>query len=174
MDRTNNPDEILDVVNEKDEVVGKADRKTVHSDKLLIHREVGIIVYDDNDQVLLQQRSRLKTINPLAWSWSASGHVPYEMLPLNAAINELKEEVGLTGRLEFAGKWFIDGNNNRRFASWYRCKYSGEKIVINRDEVEQVKWVTKNQAERMIKNGEKFSSSAMKALGIFWKTSIGY
>lgn len=50
--------EYFDVVNENDEIIGKASRDEVHQKKLI-----------------MIQRSRNKKLNPLKWQGSASGHV---------------------------------------------------------------------------------------------------
>ena len=58
MDETNSPEEMLDIVNENDEVIGEALRKHANTDPTLIHREVNIIIYDSMKRVLLQNRSK--------------------------------------------------------------------------------------------------------------------
>ena len=104
MDKTNSPEEVLDVVDENDVVVARASRKKIHSNPPLLHREVGVLVYDENGRVLIQQRGRRKEQNALVWSWSAGGHVPSGFSPDGAAKKELMEEVGLSGQLEFVNQ----------------------------------------------------------------------
>ena len=68
------PEEIFDVVDECDRVVGQAPRSVVHARKLL-HRAVHIFVFNSRRELLLQKRSALKDEYPLCYTSSASGHL---------------------------------------------------------------------------------------------------
>lgn len=57
------PDEIFDVVDESDRVVGQATRAEVHRRRLL-HRAVHIVVSDGRGNVVLQKRSLAKDTCP--------------------------------------------------------------------------------------------------------------
>jgi isopentenyldiphosphate isomerase len=84
--------EVLDVVNEADEIVGAADRTVIHRDAIL-HREVHVFV-TDGQKIALQLRSSG------ARSWqgfldaTAGGHVERGETYLNAALHEMREELG--------------------------------------------------------------------------------
>ena len=67
-------DEIFDVVDEADEVVGTETRREVHRRKLL-HRAVHILIYNSKGEIFLQKRSMSKDSCPGLWDSSASGHV---------------------------------------------------------------------------------------------------
>jgi predicted protein tyrosine phosphatase len=74
---TGGPDmseEIFDVVNERDEVVGQAPRSEVHRRKLN-HRAVHVLVFNSRGELFLQKRSLKKDCFPGAWDSSASGHL---------------------------------------------------------------------------------------------------
>ena len=114
-DKANTPDEIVDVVNELDIVVGQATKREVNGNPALIHREVGVLIYDENNRVLTQLRSRNKKFNPLIWSISVAGHVPSGMTTEAAAYMEMKEELGIYTPLRYIEKNLLrfvpsDGN----------------------------------------------------------------
>jgi len=67
-------EEIFDVVNERDEVVGQAPRREVHA-RSLKHRAVHILVFNARGQVFLQKRSLKKDLHPGVWDSSTSGHL---------------------------------------------------------------------------------------------------
>ena len=67
-------EEIFDVVNERDEVVGRAPRKEVHA-RGLWHRAVHVLVFNARGEVFLQKRSLKKDIAAGKWDSSASGHL---------------------------------------------------------------------------------------------------
>jgi 16S rRNA (adenine1518-N6/adenine1519-N6)-dimethyltransferase len=98
------PEEIFDVVDEQDQVVGQAPRSVVHARKLL-HRAVHIFVFNSRRELLLQKRSALKDEYPLCYTSSASGHLSAGESYETAAPRELKEELGLAGELEWLVKF---------------------------------------------------------------------
>ena len=67
-------DEIFDIVDDSDSVVGSASREEVHRLGLL-HRSTHLIVFDSRGRVLLQRRSAEKDTFPGRWDSSVSGHV---------------------------------------------------------------------------------------------------
>jgi len=46
-------DELIDLVNEKDEIIGTVWKSQAHKDPKLIHREVGIAIFNTDGCVLL-------------------------------------------------------------------------------------------------------------------------
>ena len=87
-------DEIFDVVNEQDEVIGRASRAEVHA-RGLMHRAVHVLVFNKAGEVFLQKRSMTKDKSPGLWDSSASGHVNSGEDYDTCAVRELREEIGL-------------------------------------------------------------------------------
>ena len=100
MKSTDNSDELFDVVNDKDEVIGQATRGEVHKNKKLIHRSIGVAVFNSKGELFLQKRSATKDTDPLLWTISCSGHVRSGNDYDETAIRELKEELALEGELK--------------------------------------------------------------------------
>ena len=67
-------EEMFDVVDEQDRVIGQAPRSEVHAKKLL-HRAVHIFVFNSEGKLLIHRRSATKDEYPLCYTSSASGHV---------------------------------------------------------------------------------------------------
>ena len=67
-------DEIFDVVNERDEVIGHEVRREVHR-RGLRHRATHILVFNRAGSVFLQKRSMSKDMHPGVWDSSASGQL---------------------------------------------------------------------------------------------------
>src|SRR5882762_3903686 len=87
-------EEIFDVVNERDEVIGKRPRSEVHSLGLM-HRATHVLVFNKRGQIFLQKRSMKKDRQPGLWDSSVSGHVDAGEDYDTCAVRELREEIGL-------------------------------------------------------------------------------
>src|SRR5512137_559613 len=85
-------EEIFDVVNERDEVVGRNTRAEVHRFGLM-HRAVHVLVFNRRGEIFLQKRSGLKDRQPRLWDSSASGHVDSGEDYDACALRELREEL---------------------------------------------------------------------------------
>jgi len=93
------PCELLDVVDEQDRVVRRAERREVHRLGLM-HRAVHVFLVDGQDRLYLQRRSWSKDQLPGVWDSSASGHVDSGESYAEAARRELEEELGIAVPLE--------------------------------------------------------------------------
>lgn len=87
-------EEVFDLVDENDTVVGQARRGDVHRLGLL-HRAVYAWVFDTNGRLLLQKRSPKKKIGPNQWDLSVAEHLqPGEDYRAGIA-RGLEEELGI-------------------------------------------------------------------------------
>ncbi len=97
-------EEVFDICDAEDRVIGQARRADVHARNLL-HRAVHVWVFRSNGQLVAQRRSASKDQYPNTLTSSASGHLDAGEDYLTAAIRELEEELGFTGvPLQFAVK----------------------------------------------------------------------
>jgi len=87
-------EEIFDVCNERDEVVGQNTRAEVHRLGLK-HRAVHVLVFNGRGEVFLQKRSMTKDTFPGAWDSSASGHLDTGEDYDACAVREVREELGI-------------------------------------------------------------------------------
>lgn len=88
-------DTLLDVINEQDEVIGRALRSEIHA-KGLLHREISIWFITADRQIVFQRRSMTKQTNPGILATAVAGHVESGSNYLDTAIIEAKEETGLS------------------------------------------------------------------------------
>lgn len=86
----NSDEEIYDLVDMEDRVIGQATRKEIHQ-KNLLHRSVHIFVFNPQGELYLQKRAYSKDENPGFWDTSCAGHVDAGEDYLNAANRELME-----------------------------------------------------------------------------------
>lgn len=150
IDKTNTPDEIVDVVDENDNVIGKSTKGEVNSNPSLCHREIAVLIFDEQNKVLIQQRSRLKKNNPLVWIISVAGHVPSGMTYEEAAHMELTEELGFDTELIAYDKAKYQNESETQLITSFLGKFPKEaKVKFNKDEVENYKFVDKDELEEL-------------------------
>lgn len=88
-------DEYIDIVTSEGKVTGrKALKSEIHANGYY-HNTAHIWLYTKNKEILLAQRAASKSICPLLWDVSVAGHVDTGELIIQAAIREVKEEIGL-------------------------------------------------------------------------------
>ncbi len=146
--------EILDIVNEKDEVIGSASRDDIYANKLP-SRIVHVLIFDNTGKMALQKRSANLSFCPGYWSTAAGGHVQTGEDYIAAALREYEEELGLRSELELVGKdIYTDGGGMRKFLSTFKTIYTGQ-FKISPEEVDEVKYFTIEELRQMIAGGEK-------------------
>lgn len=147
--------EFLDVVNENDEIIGKASKKEVY-EKQLLHRIVHVFVFNDKGEMALQLQSIHKTFCPRHWGTTAGGHVRTGEIYEEAALRELEEESGVRLKIDFAYKDLYNVSDDfRKILVTFKGIFNGP-FDTNPDEVERVEFFTLDKIQEMIDNGEKF------------------
>lgn len=129
-------EEIFDVVDDRDRIVGKQTRREVHR-RGLKHRAVHVLVFNPRGEVFLQKRSFKKDTFPGAWDSSASGHLDSGESYDACAVRESREEIGLF--LERTPKRLFKieacAQTGQEFVWVYRTESSGP-FRLNLDELE--------------------------------------
>jgi len=160
------PEDIFDVVNERDEVVDHKPRSEVHRLGLL-HRAVHVLVFNSRGDVFLQKRSMTKDREPGKWDSSTSGHVDSGEDYDTAAVRELREEIGLSVPKTPERLFKIDAcaETDHEFVWVYRCGTEGP-FRLHPEEIERGEWFTPEAvASWLVKKPEDFAS----AFRLIWK-----
>lgn len=153
-------DELLDLVNENDEVIGEVWRSKTIDHPEYIFREVGILIHDNKNRLLLQRRSFDKKSYPGYWIISAGGHVGRGQIPEDVAHKELKEELGFDVPLKQEFRTLMTYPGNRSMAYGYLGEYKGGDIKIQKEEVEEARFFSKEEFDELLKTDKVEPSSA--------------
>ncbi len=178
--------EYIDIVDENGKPTGRtASRDEIHK-KGLWYRTVHIWLMNDQQEILLQKRALNKESHPGLWDISCAGHISAGETTTEAAIKELKEELGIlaeTSDLKFLfshevsfsqrnGK-YID---NEIYDTYILLKNVPiETIKIQIDEIETVKYISFVKFKEMVtgKNEElvQHTEEYMQMIKVFdgWK-----
>lgn len=156
--------EIFDVVDDNDQVVEQARRGEVHSNKNMIHRSIGVAVFDSQNRILLQKRSVLKDTDPQKWTISCSGHVGAGQSYEESAKRELKEELGIEVPIIYLCKYLGRAQNETEMTVLYKA-YCDGPFTYQIAEIDEVKFFSQKELKEKVKSGEiELSFMGKKAL----------
>ena len=137
--------ELIEIVDKQGDFTGEIIEKEEAHDKNLLHNEISVFIINNNKQILLQKRAASKRFGANKWGL-CSGHVDAGETLENAALREMKEEVGLDVSKEdlhsLGEKLFIIGNTNSHITYHFYTKTNKEEteFIIQKEELSQVKW----------------------------------
>ena len=161
---------------EKHELVEKEVNKT---GKILTHVEardinnvpngcyisvVGVVIINENDEILLQKRSRFKRANPSKWG-ICGGKVDFGETPLDAGVRETLEEIGILlnkGELKFLS---MDTNEKSHFTVYYvRKNVEVNECELQEEELVEVRYFKLEELEDLDNEGFEWLASLKKIL----------
>jgi isopentenyldiphosphate isomerase len=152
--------EIFDIVNERDEVIGQLPRKEVHR-RGLMHRAVHVLIFNAKGEIFLQKRSMKKDNFPGTWDSSAAGHVDAGEDYNSCAFREVREELGFDLPCLPEKVLRIDAcdETGQEFVWVYRCEYEGP-FQLHPEEIETGGWFSVERVSRWIEeHPEDFAPS---------------
>lgn len=172
-------EEMIDVLDENGAKTGEVlTRKEVHRLGLW-HKIIVIAIINENNQILMQQRSFAKDTNPGQWDISAAGHVSAGQTPLEASIREINEEVGI--HVEDKNlRYILTHKQERNVREDYIDKQifdcyiakvkeiNMDDIILQESEVADAKLVTKDEFKTMVESGNMVKRPE------FYKATLDY
>lgn len=154
-------EEYFDVLNEKGEYTERVEsREKCHKDGLW-HKAVVVFIINSKNQVLLQKRSANKKMWPNMWDITAGGHVLAGEFGFQSIMRECKEELGIEltkNDITFIGATTstnLKGDIvNNHFNEYYIAnkEIDETKLILQKEEVSEVKWIDKDEIIEKIKN----------------------
>jgi 16S rRNA (adenine1518-N6/adenine1519-N6)-dimethyltransferase len=134
--------EWLDIVDENDNITGRATRKDIHRLKLM-HRSVHIMLHDSRGSWFVQKRSLLKSTGAGLWDASVAGHVDSGETYRQCALREISEELGiqiLDSALVRCGKLRPSAANGFEFTDMFLFTSDAE-LTLEPDEIDDGRWL---------------------------------
>ncbi len=146
-------DELLDIVNDEDVVIGQEMRSTVH-ELGLQHRGAHVFLFTSDGKMLVQKRSADRAASPSALDCSVSEHVKAGESYLDAAMRGMKEEMGVEGveikpLVTFKMNY---GLNDNEISTLYEGTVNPEQVKFDPVEIEEVAYYSIEEIQEMMKN----------------------
>lgn len=152
------------VVNSHDQEVGQDFKACVHQGDGILHRAFSVYLFDPHTRLLLQQRSKHKSLWPGFWSNSCCSHPRPGEATCDAACRRVCEELGLVQiqPLRFLFKFEYHARYGPQGAEREVCSvFAGvadQPICIDRREVAEVSYVPPEQLdERLHQDSQRYT-----------------
>lgn len=167
-------EEILDIYTRDGKHLGSRPRSECHADNPgFYHKPVWIWILNDEGQVLVQKRSRAKKTFSGYWDMPSAGHVDAGESSINGAIRETAEELGVQTKpedYEYLGEYISEITWEIGQIYFLRLNRKAEEMKLQEEEVEQVKWLSLAEFEKLlfsdqfVSYGEEFKKMSLEIL----------
>jgi isopentenyl-diphosphate Delta-isomerase len=155
--------DLLILVDGADREVGYLSKTACHDGSGILHRAFSVLIFNDQGELLLQQRGAAKRLWPLYWSNSCCSH-PRRFESLETALQRrLREELGIGCPLRFLFKFqyqaqFDDAGSEQELCSVYIGRCNGP-IRSHPEEIRAWRWISPEalQAEMSESTEERFT-----------------
>ena len=132
------------LVNERNEQIGLMPKMEAH-EKAVLHRAFSVFIFNDNNELMLQQRALDKYHSPGLWTNTCCSHQRDGESNVEAGKRRLMEEMGFTAHLEESISFiykapFDNGLTEHEYDHVLLGKYNDEP-EINPKEVAAWKWM---------------------------------
>lgn len=150
------------LVNEKDEQIGLMEKIEAH-EKALLHRAFSVFVYNDKNEIMVQQRALAKYHSPGLWTNTCCSHQREGESNIAAGKRRLMEEMGFETALKEITSFiykapFENGLTEHEYDYILIGKYNGQPKV-NPAEVAAWKWMGSEELNADLqKHPEKYTA----------------
>ncbi len=167
-------DEFLDLVDEKDRVIGRERRSVVYAQGLSNFRVVNAFIKNSKGKLWIPRRTATKKIFPLCLDVSVGGHVESGESYEQAFKRETEEEINLNlDNLPYRllGHLTPPVQGVSAFMNVYEIQ-SGVAPDYNKDDFVEDFWLKPEQLLKRIKAGEKSKPDLSKLVKIFYGITV--
>jgi isopentenyl-diphosphate delta-isomerase len=132
------------LVDEFDNEIGTLPKLEAHQ-KNKLHRAFSVIIWNSNNEMLLQKRANVKYHSPNLWTNACCSHPRQNESTIDAAHRRLQEEIGITTTLTHSFQFIYQvAFENNLFEHELDHVFIGKSDatpVLNLDEVSEFRWV---------------------------------
>ena len=143
------------LVDQQDNPIGLMEKIEAH-EKALLHRAFSVFVFNDKNELMLQQRAAEKYHSPLLWTNTCCSHQRDGESNIEAGKRRLQEEMGFSCELEEVFSFiykapFDNGLTEHEYDHVMIGRFNDEPIV-NPEEVASYKWMPLVEVKNDIEN----------------------
>jgi isopentenyldiphosphate isomerase len=156
---------LIDVLDKNGNPTGEAKAKREIHEQGLWHNSAHVWIYNSKCEIMLQFRAKNKDSYPGFWDISVAGHTDSGETPIESAVREMKEEIGLdVGPTQLIPEGFykisqpIGGTNwqDNEIGHIFFYKYDGsvDDLSMPDGEVEKLEFISVDRFEKEVNDVE--------------------
>ena len=169
--RTKYSEEILEVVDREDRVIGTEKRGVIHA-RGLMHRSAQVLLFNSAGELFLQKRSMSKDEFPGLWDSSAAGHLEPGESYHRCALRELDEELGIRhqGALTELFKFRASADTGYEHCTVFCCT-SDSPLSLQAEEVDEGKWLSPAEMDQWVMKRRAWLTPAIRRIWLKFRNS---
>jgi isopentenyl-diphosphate Delta-isomerase len=161
-------EQLLVLVNEKDEVLGQMPKMQAHVQGEL-HRAISIFLFNDKNEMLLQQRAFTKYHSGGLWTNACCSHPLLHETVLQAANRRLQEELGISTELTYKFNFIYkadmgNGLTEHELDHVFVGNWNDAIVPFNTDEVNDICFMTVETIKQKIINEPQLFTAWFKII----------
>lgn len=163
-------DELLDIVDQDDKVIGQKLRSEIYAQQLSNFRVVNAFLINENGELWIPRRSASKSIFPLCLDASMGGHVSADETYTQAFKRELMEELNIDANLiayKHIGNLNPHQHNTSAFMQIYLIHTNDVPNYNTNDFIEYL-WIKPHALLNRLNSGDKGKGDLPKIVEIFF------
>lgn len=155
------------LVDQQDNPRGLMPKMEAH-EKAELHRAFSVFIFNEKNELMLQQRAKHKYHSPLLWTNTCCSHQRDGESNVQAGKRRLFEEMGFVTDIKevfsFIYKAPFDNGLTEHELDHVMVGYYNEDPIINRDEVEAFTWMTLDDVKTDIENRPELYTAWFKII----------
>lgn len=148
-ERVSSPEESLILVDGDDRELGYDNKASVHAGEGKLHRAFSVFLFDEDERLLVHERSAQKPLWPGYWTNSCCSH-PRRGEALESAVRRrIREELGVSvSTLDYAYRFQYHAAFQRLGSEHELCHVflarlqRKQKLSVHRDEISAIRWLS--------------------------------
>lgn len=155
-------DEIVDVVDEDDRVVGRASRADIRRQRLR-HRSVYILLFNARGQIFIHRRTVTKDVYGGYWDVAVGGVVAAGETYDACAVRELSEEVGVVDK-DLSRLFAVRYEDDRNLVNGmvFVCT-TDQALRLQAEEIDEGRWVDLDEVPILVRT-QRFCPDGLSVL----------
>ncbi len=145
--------EYLDIFDKNENHLGCMSREDCHKPNVnFYHRVVWIWIFNDKQEILIQQRALSKKNRPGCWDEiSVGGHVAQGESTEQACVREMQEELGIKAkRIKLLTKWILEETKEIVYFYASTTTKKQNQFVLQKEEVADAKFINFDEYKNML------------------------